>query len=417
MDVVVFYAWQSDRPGKVNRQLIRKAAEQACAHISDDSTNPYIVKLDSDTKGAPGMCDIPNTILRKIRKSHIFLADLTIVGKTDPVTLPGRPEPEEQKLLPNANVVFELGYAARKLGFDAMIGVMNEHYGEVEGQVFDIKRRSCMKYNAAPEHDKKQLEKITTTLSSELEKVIRATIETVVKPRLEGAEVNRKTKIDDRRAEVENRVLDGKFYGVKDRPAVLTTLFFNPIASPDFRRIESTIHSASRMPSVESDAVSWKGLAVAGVFNPSGYLLHASVKAILARKNFLKSMRQPNGQPLPDDGMITVQGLVSFIFRELLENLKLAIDLGVELPFDLGISFVGMDGVALHDEAHLSPSRPYSGDVLRLPLLRLTNPAQFADVAGLGALLKEPLDEFFRHFGWSFNPCYTSNGIFKIRLF
>ena len=70
------------------------------------------------------MCDIPNTILKKIRRADMFLGDLTIVGKT---------ENDPPKLLPNTNVVIELGYAARHFTFDALIGSMNEAFGHVEG--------------------------------------------------------------------------------------------------------------------------------------------------------------------------------------------------------------------------------------------------------------------------------------------
>ncbi len=68
MDVTVFYAWQEDRPKKLNRYLIRDAAKAACKRITDDSTNEFAVSLDEATLGTPGMCDIPNTILEKVRE-------------------------------------------------------------------------------------------------------------------------------------------------------------------------------------------------------------------------------------------------------------------------------------------------------------------------------------------------------------
>jgi hypothetical protein len=174
MNVTVFYAWQSDRPEKLNHYLIRDAAKEACARITADPSNDWNLTLDSDTQGTPGMCDIPNTILEKIRKCDIFLADLTLVGKT---------EAETPKVLPNANVVFELGYAARQLGFKALVGVVNQAFGKVEGQVFDIKRRSCLKYTAQPGGSKPDVKKAEDKLSKDLEKIIRSTIATVVIPK------------------------------------------------------------------------------------------------------------------------------------------------------------------------------------------------------------------------------------------
>jgi hypothetical protein len=178
MDITVFYAWQSDRPGKLNHHLIRDAVQEACDRISADAENDWKVTLDSDTQGTPGMCDIPNTILEKIRKCDIFLADLTLVGKTDS---------QPPQALPNVNVVFELGYAARHLGFKALVGVVNEAFGKVEGQVFDIKRRACLKFSAEPSASKPDLKSVADKLSKELERIIRATIQAVVIPKRERA--------------------------------------------------------------------------------------------------------------------------------------------------------------------------------------------------------------------------------------
>ena len=131
MDITVFYAWQDDQPRKTNRYLIRDAAQAACDEITEDTSNDYTLTLDQDTAGQPGMCDIPNTILEKIRNCNIFLADLTFVGES----INKSPE-EKAQLIPNPNVTLELGYAVGSKatkesdGFDRVIAVMNTAYGE-----------------------------------------------------------------------------------------------------------------------------------------------------------------------------------------------------------------------------------------------------------------------------------------------
>src|SRR5262249_1138115 len=157
-----------------NHYLIRDAAQDACKRISDDKTNPWQVTLDSDTQGEAGMCDIPNTILKKIEKSDIMLADLTLVGRIDG---------EREKLTPNPNVVFELGSAAAKMAFPSLIGVMNEAFGSVDGQMFDTKRRGCITYECPAGSERSAIEKVRKSLSADLEKAIRVSIEKEVLPR------------------------------------------------------------------------------------------------------------------------------------------------------------------------------------------------------------------------------------------
>jgi hypothetical protein len=59
MDIKVFYAWQDDRPGKINRYLIRDAAKDACNQINEEHANYCNLSLDESTLGVAGMCDIP----------------------------------------------------------------------------------------------------------------------------------------------------------------------------------------------------------------------------------------------------------------------------------------------------------------------------------------------------------------------
>jgi hypothetical protein len=196
MEITIFYAWQSDQPGKVNHFFIRDAALDACARISEDKPNVWTVKLDSDTQGEAGMCDIPNTILKKIENSDIMLADLTLVGDV---------ANKREKRMPNPNVAFELGYAAAKIGFESLIGVMNEAFGTIDGQMFDTKRRGCMTYQASLDLDGKGLEKIRQRLSQDLEKAIRLTITGGVIPR--KAELDRRMNQErDKIGKLEHRL-------------------------------------------------------------------------------------------------------------------------------------------------------------------------------------------------------------------
>lgn len=138
MDAVLFYSWQSDQDERTCRYLIRDAAERAISGVQRSHVSLELSpRLEHDTQGQPGMPDITATILGRIQKAHFYLADLTFVAET-----------AEHKKVPNPNVLLELGYAIRSLGWDRVICVMNEHYGIAGEQIFNIRaRRWPLTYN------------------------------------------------------------------------------------------------------------------------------------------------------------------------------------------------------------------------------------------------------------------------------
>jgi hypothetical protein len=128
----VFYAWQSDHPGGHCRYLVAEALEAAAKAISDDPSIPFRIEIDQDTKGVPGLCDIPATILAKIQKSDALVGDLTYIAHTtvDP-----------PRSCSNPNVLFEVGFAFHAISPERLILVMNEHYGPTTNQIFDLDHR------------------------------------------------------------------------------------------------------------------------------------------------------------------------------------------------------------------------------------------------------------------------------------
>jgi hypothetical protein len=143
----IFYSWQSD-VGKndvssdVTKEFIFEALVEALKQIVEEYPELSSVEPDRDTRGLAGSPSLVEAILKKIDESCLFLADLTFVGET---------ADQEPKKLPNPNVMFELGHASNRLGWDRIILVMNTHYGEPSSLPFDIKhRRFPIKYHLAP---------------------------------------------------------------------------------------------------------------------------------------------------------------------------------------------------------------------------------------------------------------------------
>lgn len=138
----VFWSWQSDTPAKNNHYFVRDALEIALEKVAaeldlDEADRP---EVDHDTKDEPGLVSIVDTIFEKIERAKVFVGDVTYVGATP-----------NGKLLPNPNVMIELGHALTSLGRERIILVANKAYGgKPEDLPFDLRhRRAPITYTLA----------------------------------------------------------------------------------------------------------------------------------------------------------------------------------------------------------------------------------------------------------------------------
>ncbi len=139
MATTLFYAWQADRPSNCNRGFIQRALEAAAASVREDCSVVQDPRLDKDTLGVAGSPDIVASILEKIARCSVFVADITLIHDE----IVGRP-------CPNPNVLFELGYAVNCVGWERIILVMNTAFGGPEALPFDLRNRRITTY-ALPE--------------------------------------------------------------------------------------------------------------------------------------------------------------------------------------------------------------------------------------------------------------------------
>ena len=129
----IFYSWQSYIGGKANREYIQEQIQSSCNKLGLNAT------ILEDSRGTTGAADIPNIILSKIIQSDIFICDITPVNTID---LPNG----KKRAIPNPNVMFELGFAVRSLGWDMVLLVVNQEYGDVEFMPFDISKHTIITY-------------------------------------------------------------------------------------------------------------------------------------------------------------------------------------------------------------------------------------------------------------------------------
>lgn len=161
--ITAFYAWQSDRPQNINRNFIRKALDDAAARITADTSLNVEMAIDADTEGVVGTPHVTETILKKIEAADIFVPDLTFVAQTD-----------EGKLIPNPNVMAEYGYALRALTFEAMMPVMNVHFGGPKELPFDLGHvRFPTQYDVRPAVPDGERRAARDKLSSNFEAILR----------------------------------------------------------------------------------------------------------------------------------------------------------------------------------------------------------------------------------------------------
>ncbi len=159
----IFYSWQSDLPNSENRSFIECAINKV---ISDfERATPFSLELsiDMDTNETPGTPDIVDTILKKIANTCLFVADVSIIN----------PKSKCRKT-PNPNVLIELGYAAKAIGWERIICVYNSDYGALSDLPFDLRHRRPLVYSLSGKNKtdvkKAMVRKIAATIESLFQK-------------------------------------------------------------------------------------------------------------------------------------------------------------------------------------------------------------------------------------------------------
>lgn len=179
MKLKIFYSWQSDLPNNKNRGFINNCLSKAAKNIyqKDKSISEYLI--ESDSRNESGTPDLVTSIFSKIDVCDIFVADISIINSTEnQISAPFRK-------MPNPNVMIELGYAAKSVGWEQIICVFNREYAEIEELPFDIRFRKPIVYNTCRD---KVLEKQEFTQALELQ------IASIIREKLTDKKYYDKTK-------------------------------------------------------------------------------------------------------------------------------------------------------------------------------------------------------------------------------
>ena len=150
----IFYSWQSWLPVATNKDLIRDALDRAVVDVNKNENIQF--DIDSDLVAVAGATSFATEILHKIANAHIFVADVSAVGGEYP------PEKRPNRTIPNANVMFEYGYASAKINTEQIILVHNNAYARVEELPSDIRHNkvltyTCLAHNVQTVDDAKKM--------------------------------------------------------------------------------------------------------------------------------------------------------------------------------------------------------------------------------------------------------------------
>lgn len=138
MELKIFYSWQSDLPKNQNLNFIETSIKDALKKLRQQKPISLDIKLDKATRNLAGSPDIAESIFSKIGNSSIFIADISIINK----------DYDGLRKTPNPNVLVELGYAARSLGWEKIICVYNTNFGNYNDLPFDLRNRRILDYTS-----------------------------------------------------------------------------------------------------------------------------------------------------------------------------------------------------------------------------------------------------------------------------
>ncbi|KAA6343734.1 hypothetical protein EZS27_008612 [termite gut metagenome] len=151
----IFFSWQSDL--NKNKNFIEDCIKSAIKDLNGKNKYLNTFKLDKDTAGEPGNPNIVDVILEKIDNCKIFICDVSIINAD-----------YTGKKMPNPNVIFELGYAIKALGWEKIICIVNEEFGKIDKLPFDINHKRLVTYNLNEKEKLREKKKIIDVIKTNI---------------------------------------------------------------------------------------------------------------------------------------------------------------------------------------------------------------------------------------------------------
>ena len=140
--ITVFYSWQSDLPRDVNN-LHKKAIQDAISKYNEEATDK--MKYDEAGRDETGSINILESIFKKISSCDIFIADISTINQLS----------SDVRKVPSPNVCVELGYAASVVGWNRIILIFNDAFGDFKLDLpFDLPKNRMFHFKIKDKTDK-----------------------------------------------------------------------------------------------------------------------------------------------------------------------------------------------------------------------------------------------------------------------
>lgn len=158
----VFYSWQSDLPKETNSVALRHVLRDAANQIENELEDLKI-DIDEATRDTPGAPNIPQMIFSKIEACDIFVCDLTTINATT----------NDERKVPNPNVLIELGFAIANVGWDRIIMLFNKIHGNFPIDLpFDIDKHRATPFSITDKKDNSGKSQIASVLKDAIKLII-----------------------------------------------------------------------------------------------------------------------------------------------------------------------------------------------------------------------------------------------------
>jgi len=268
--------------------------------------------------------------------------------------------------------------------------------------IFDIKRRACIRFRC--NKDATERDRIVKGLADDLVTAFSHTISKVVEKKRLQKLLAVDESFQSTRATFAARVTGGQFHNFAFSPAALIVIESQSPSDVDLKSIHSQLQCRGCNPTVVANTITWQpddktrrfDLTIGGTLFHAYGGDHESWKKEYARNRHAQDHHAAQyGQTTPP--FVRSFSVQANFIRHVHESCNLLHELGLPLPYRVGLSLAKTNGVKLIlSDTELSESSKTRE--IHLKSVVVQHHSEFADKPAVARILRYAMDELCRHF-------------------